>query len=188
MKKMLAMLLAAMMLLSLAACGGGNDDKTPSGNEGSTPPSSQQTGQNTPDEPDNSGSEENNGDWTQYFSIPGMTTPDGFTVKEASLYAGVGDSRFGTAVFEKSGGFTEADIEAFAQMVWDCCMEYSADGIYQTKYNSEGKVEIGDAFAALSDAKITDGYMWDYTNGEHIAMLSISLIGDTLKFETAKYY
>lgn len=176
MKKILALLLATMMVFALAACGG--NEETPSG-------SGEQQSGSTPDN-QSSGAEKSD-DWTQYFSIPGLTTPDGFTVQSANLYAGIGDARFGTVVFEKSGGFTEADIEAFGQMVWDCCMDYSADGIYKTTY-VEGKSTKGDAYAAISDTAVSGGYQWKYTDGKHIAAVSITPIGDTLKFETFKEY
>ncbi len=144
MKRVFALLLALMMCLSLAACGGGNDDKTPSGSN--TPPSSgQQTQQpsNTPDadEPDDGGE-----DWTAGFNLPGLTAPEGSTA-ELRMY---NDK---CVTFEKSGGFTEAEVDAFAKQVWDSCMEVSPDGIY-----------VGDETITLEECKGSDTYSWGYTN------------------------
>ncbi len=136
MKKLFAILFAAMMLLSLAACGE-NTDK-PSGDT---------------DKPGTSQGSENNkgGDeeaWTAGFNLPGLTTPEGCTA-ELRLY---NDK---CVIFEKSGSFTEAEVDAFAKQVWDSCMEVSSNGIY-----------VGDAAVTFEESKGSDTYSWSYTNAK----------------------
>ena len=181
MKKLFALLLALMMLLSLAACGGEDDDKTPS-SEDKTPSSSQQQEDKTPeadpgpveDEPEETTTPDTTSepeddvieDWTDCFSLPGLTTPEGFVVtNQNTRTTSTSDNvRLGTAHFEKEGGFTEDEITAFAQMIWDACMEVSPDGIYQVAY-VDGKPTAGTPYADLSATHDTSyGYYgWDYT-------------------------
>ena len=181
MKKLLALLLTLALLFSLAACGGGDDDKTPS-SEDKTPSSTQQQEQEdkTPeadpveDEPEETTAPDNTSepeddvieDWTDCFSLPGLTTPEGFVVtNQNTRNTSTSDNvRLGTAHFEKEGGFTEDEITAFAQMIWDACMEVSPDGIYQVAY-VDGKPTAGTPYADLSETHDTSyGYYgWDYT-------------------------
>ena len=176
MKKLLAILLAAMMVFALAACG--NNDDNPSGSENN--PGTSQSGEN------NDGGEENNAnDWTANFSITGLTTPDGFTVSSTRSDGGIGNVKFGNVEFGKDGGFTDADFEAFAQMVWNCCENVSSDGIYKTTRDSSGNAVKGEALADLVSAKSGDRYTWCYTEGDMIMSVNIELFDEnTLIFET----
>ena len=182
MNKLFAILLAVIMMLSLAACG--NNDDNPSGSENNSVASQNGSdtssgSENTPgtSQSDNQGGEENNSDttepeddviedWTDCFSLPGLTTPEGFVVtNQNTRNTSTSDNvRLGTAHFEKDGGFTEDEILAFAQMIWDACMEVSPDGIYQVAY-VEGKPTAGTPYDDLNETHDTSyGYYgWDYT-------------------------
>ena len=189
MKRLLAFLLVLMMAFSLVACGGkdtGDDggdqtssssseqeEKTPEADE-ETAPSSEEEQEAAPapdegeDEPEETpapvASEPE--DWTDCFSLPGLTTPEGFVViNQNTRNATASDIRLGTAHFEKEGGFTEDEITAFAQMIWDACMEVSPDGIYAVAYVDD-KPAAGTPYADLNAAHDTSyGYYgWDYTH------------------------
>ncbi len=137
MKRLFAILIALMMVLSLAACGNENPGNTDN-------PGVSQNGDNG-DEGNNGGDED---DWTAGFNLPGLTTPEGCTA-ELRLY---NDK---CVIFEKSGSFTEAEVDAFAKQVWDSCMEVSSDGIY-----------VGDAAVTFEESKGSDTYSWSYTNAK----------------------
>ena len=182
MKKVLAILLAAMMLLSLATCTSNDDNPSGSENNSVASQNGSDTSSGSENNPgtsqsDNQGGEENNSDtteqedeviedWTDCFSLPGLTTPEGFVVtNQNTRNTSTSDNvRLGTAHFEKDGGFTEDEIIAFAQMIWDACMEVSPDGIYQVAY-VEGKPTAGTPYADLNETHDTSyGYYgWDYT-------------------------
>lgn len=127
MKRIFALLLALVMCLSLAACGGKDDGKTPSNSD--TPPSSSQQQEQQPsstpdtDEPDNTSdipvessepADDGEEDWTDFFSLPGLATPEGFTVTYQK-WGGADEPRICNVGFEKSGGFTEEEINAFVR-------------------------------------------------------------------------
>ncbi len=187
MERIFALLLALVMCLSLAACGGGDEDKTPSSDN--TPSSSSQQEQqpsNTPDpdtsEPDETSdmpdesselSDDGEEDWTDFFSLPGLATPDGFTVT-SQKWSG-DEPRICNVNFEKSGGFTEEEINAFAQMLWDSCMEVSPDGIYELAY-VDGKPAAGTAYTSISDAQDTTygAFNWSYTHSDYVMNIQIS--------------
>ena len=99
--------------------------------------------------------------------MPGLTTPEGFVVtNQKTRNTSTSDNvRLGTAHFEKEGGFTEDEITAFAQMIWDACMEVSPDGIYEVAY-VDGKPAAGTPYADLNATHNTSyGYYgWDYTH------------------------
>lgn len=183
MKKLFTMLLAVALVFSLIACSSvkdigktlSDDDKTPSSSEQQeqeeesiqaepepAPSESEETPASTTSEPEDDGVE----DWTDCFSLPGLTTPEGFIVtNQNTRNATASDIRLGTAHFEKEGGFTEEEITAFAQMIWDACMEVSPDGIYQVAY-VDGKPAAGTPYADLNATHDTSyGYYgWDYTH------------------------
>ncbi len=131
MKKLFALLLALMMVFALVACGDNGDN-----------PGTSQGGQENP------GTQGGETDWTAGFNLPGLTTPEGCTA-ELRLY---NDK---CVIFEKSGSFTEAEVDAFAKQVWDSCMEVSSDGIY-----------VGDAAVTFEESKGSDTYSWSYTNAK----------------------
>jgi len=187
MKKLFALILTLVMIFTLAACGG-KDDEKPAATSSKPTGSCQQQEQKTPDpvpKEDEGGKENNADDWTSNFSIAGLTTPDGFTVAFANFNGGIGDVKFGSVEFGKDDGFTDADVEAFAQMVWDCCEDMSSDGVYKTTRDSSGKAVKGEELADLAAAKSGDRYTWYYTEGDMIMSVNIELYDEsTLIFET----
>ena len=170
-----------MMVFALAACDTG-DDPNPSGSN--NPGTSQN---DTPGGTENQSSENNAKDWTANFSITGLTTPDGFTVSSSNSNGGIGGVKFGSAEFGKDDGITDADFEAFAQMVWNCCDSMSSDGIYKTTRDSSGKAVKGEELSDLAAAKSGNRYTWCYTEGDTIMSVNIELWDEnTLSFETYK--
>lgn len=158
MKKILALLLAMMMVFALAACGG--NEENPSGSGTTDPGTSQQ------DQPGNN--DGNAGDFAalaEKYSLPGLTAPEGSTVDEWG----------GGIRFQKDGGFTEEEINTFAQAVWDVCNDISTEGIYNTKTvdTSTGKQGKGDEYASLSETMHSDECYWYYTYNDAIRMVRI---------------
>ena len=185
MKKVLSILLAVVLVLSLAACGG-KDDPKPSGNSnsGDTPPASTQQEPTTPDPGTSQGETSQSGDpvgewakkYANFYGLAGLQAPEGY-------------STFEQGEFAAEGGFSTEQIDAFAQQVWDACMSVSADGIYQSKLAdpATGAQEKGEEFAALSETKHSDSFMWNYSYNGEMYMVSIYFgSGDEIMLEVMR--
>lgn len=182
MKKILATALALALALSLAACGGTDDPKPPGGSD--APGTSRQEPAGTPDPGVSQPEQSSTGDaitkwakqYEKYYGLAGLQAPEGYS-----------EFKYGT--FTADGGFSEEQIDAFAQQVWDACASVSADGIYQSKLAdpATGAQEKGEEFTALSETKNSDSFIWNYSYDGGMFMVNIYFgSGDEIILEIAR--
>lgn len=114
--------------------------------------------------------------YANFYGLAGLQAPEGY-------------STFEEGEFAAEDGFSPEQIDAFAQQVWDACMSVSADGIYQSKLAdpATGAQEKGEEFAALSETKHSDSFVWNYSYNGGMYMVSIYFgSGDEIMLEIAK--
>ena len=181
MKKFSILLLAMMMVFALAACGG--NEETPSGSGGSTPGSSEQ------DNMDNNQQSDNNENSTEpslsidptllaekaaQYRLPGLTLPENSTAEFDDSMAQISIIR--------NEDFTETDLHAYAQTVWELCSEISPDGIYKGEVVG-GELRTSEVYTSLESAWTVDKYVWHYTCSNECIMISIQLFSSWSKGE-----
>ena len=194
MKKILAILLSMMLVLSLVACGGGNDTPAPSNNEDKTPSSSEQQEQqdsNDDEQPSNASDDGDNNvenateplsidpallaEKAELYRLPGLTLPENSTAEF--------DDAMGKFMIIRNEDFTEDDLHAYAQVLWELCSGLSPDGIYKGEVVG-GELRKHEEYSTLEETWMVDRYLWYYTCGNECVMLDVKLFSSWADGET----
>lgn len=194
MKKLITLALALLMVLSLAACGGGNDTPDPSGSNdpgtsqqtdpGTSASQQEQTGGDTQNDTDENSTNEPLSidpallaEKAKLYRLPGLTLPENSTAEFDDSMAQISIIR--------NEDFTETDLHAYAQTVWELCSEISPDGIYMGEVVG-GELRKSEEYTSLEAAWTVDTYVWYYTCENECVMISIKLFSLWGKGEVIK--
>lgn len=181
MKKILAFLLVMMMVFALAACGG--NEETPSGS-GTGGTSQHEQPSSTLDEGDNNGENATEplnidpallAEKAELYRLPGLTLPENSTAEF--------DDAMGKFMIIRNEDFTEDDLHAYAQVLWELCSELSPDGIYKGEVVG-GELRKYEEYSTLEETWMVDRYLWYYTCGNECVMLAVKLFSSWADGET----